>query len=61
MIKIASGILKNNRIITDGKGQYKIVKNETAELKKVNLKNFILEEILDFEKEISVIICRKIK
>ena len=56
-----SGILKTTEFGYDGKGQYKIINGKTAKLKKVNLKNFILEEILDFEKEISVIVCRKNK
>ena len=45
----------------DGKGQYKIVNGKIDDLKDLNLKNFILEKILDFEKEISVIVCRKNK
>ena len=56
-----NGILKTSELGYDGKGQYKIVNGKIDDLKDLNLKNFILEKILDFEKEISVIVCRKNK
>ena len=56
-----SGILKTSEFGYDGKGQYKILNGQISELESINLKSFILEEILDFEKEISVIVCRKNK
>ena len=56
-----SGILKTSEFGYDGKGQYKILNGQISELESLNLKSFILEEILDFEKEISVIVCRKNK
>ncbi len=56
-----NGILKTSEFGYDGKGQYKIVNGKINELKNLNLENFILEKILDFEKEISVIVCRKNK
>ena len=52
------GILKTSELGYDGKGQYKIYNGKIEKLKKINLKNFILEEILDFTMEISVIVCR---
>ena len=55
------GILKTCTLGYDGKGQYKILNGQISELESLNLKSFILEEILDFEKEISVIVCRKNK
>ena len=56
-----NGILKTSEFGYDGKGQYKILNGQISELESLNLKSFILEEILDFEKEISVIVCRKNK
>ena len=53
-----NGILKTSELGYDGKGQYKINDGKIEEFKKLNLKNFILEEFLDFRKEISVIVCR---
>ncbi|MBD22603.1 MAG: 5-(carboxyamino)imidazole ribonucleotide synthase [Alphaproteobacteria bacterium] len=54
-----NGILKTSEFGYDGKGQYKIRDGKIDKLKGLKLKNFILEEILDFDKEISVIVCRK--
>ena len=56
-----NGILKTSEFGYDGKGQYKIFKGQISEIESLNLKSFVLEEILDFEKEISVIVCRKNK
>ena len=56
-----NGILKTSEFGYDGKGQYKINDGKIDKLKKLDLKNFVLEEFLDFEKEISVIVCRRNK
>ena len=56
-----NGILKTSEFGYDGKGQYKIENGKIKSFRNLNLKNFILEKILDFEKEISVIVCRKNK
>ena len=56
-----NGILKTSEFGYDGKGQYKIENGKIKSFRNLNLKNFILEELLDYEKEISVIVCRKNK
>ncbi len=48
-------ILKTQELGYDGKGQFDIKKNNLTNFKNKNLKNFILEEKIDFKLEISVI------
>ena len=51
-------ILKSCEMGYDGKGQFLICKKNINEFKEMSFKDFILEEKIDFEKEISVIVCR---
>lgn len=51
-------ILKSSELGYDGKGQYKISKNNLDFFKEFNFNNFILEKIVDFKKEISVIVVK---
>ena len=51
-------LLKSCQFGYDGKDQYLIKKSNINEFKKKKLENFIIEEFLDFKKEISVIISR---
>ena len=51
-------ILKSKELGYDGKGQYKISENQLEIFREFNFKNFILEKIVDFEKEISVVIVK---
>ncbi len=53
-----SCILKSKELGYDGKGQHKISKNNLDVFKEFNFKNFILEKIVDFKKEISVIVIK---
>ena len=53
-----SCILKSKELGYDGKGQYKISKNNLDFFKEFNFNNFILEKIVDFKKEISVIVVK---
>ena len=53
-----SCILKSTKLGYDGKGQYKISKNNLEIFKEFNFNNFILEKVVDFKKEISVIIVK---
>ncbi len=50
--------LKSCEFGYDGKGQYTVQQSNLENFKKFNFKNYILEETLDFNKEISVIVCR---
>ena len=52
-----TGILKSCEMGYDGKGQFLISDKNINNLKNNNLKGYILEEVLDFKKEISVIVC----
>ena len=52
------GILKSCKFGYDGKGQYFINKLNYREFEKFSFDEFIIEEVLDFKKEISVIICK---
>ncbi len=51
-------VLKSCEMGYDGKGQFLINKKNIDEFRNINFKDFILEEKIDFEKEISVIVCR---
>ena len=51
-------ILKSKELGYDGKGQYKINKNNLDIFKEFNFKNFILEKFVDFKKEISVVVVK---
>ena len=51
-------ILKTQEFGYDGKGQFEINKNNLNNFKNKNLNNHILEEKVNFEKEISVIVAR---
>ena len=53
-----SCILKSTKLGYDGKGQYKISKNNLEIFKEFNFNNFILEKVVDFKKEVSVIIVK---
>ena len=53
-----SCILKSKELGYDGKGQHKINKNNLDIFKEFNFSNFILEKIVDFKKEISVIVVK---
>tara|TARA_B100000029_G_C17522944_1_gene940622 strand:- start:330 stop:1370 length:1041 start_codon:yes stop_codon:yes gene_type:complete len=52
------GILKSCEFGYDGKGQYFVNESNLDDYKSLNFQNYILEEILDFKKEISVIVSR---
>ena len=52
-----TAILKSCEMGYDGKGQHLITDGNIQNFKKNNLFGFILEEVLDFKKEISVIVC----
>ena len=54
--KFGETIIKTTELGYDGKGQFKVDKNNLNEFKKFSLKNFVGEKIIDFKKEISVII-----
>ena len=56
-----NAILKSCEMGYDGKNQFLINKNNIQKYKNKSLKNHILEELLDFKKEISVIVCRDSK
>jgi 5-(carboxyamino)imidazole ribonucleotide synthase len=49
-------ILKSQEFGYDGKWQYLVDKKNINTLKKINLNNFVLEELVDFKLEISVIV-----
>ncbi len=51
------GILKSCEMGYDGKGQYLINDKNINNFKNYDLNGYILEKLLDFKKEISVIIC----
>ncbi|MAI29755.1 MAG: 5-(carboxyamino)imidazole ribonucleotide synthase [Rickettsiales bacterium] len=51
------GILKSCEMGYDGKGQYLISDKNINNFKQTDLKDYIFEEVLDFNKEISVIVC----
>ena len=51
-------ILKSCEMGYDGKGQFLICNKNINQFKEMSFKDFILEEKIDFEKEISVIVCR---
>tara|TARA_X000000950_G_scaffold214790_1_gene258419 strand:+ start:518 stop:1570 length:1053 start_codon:yes stop_codon:yes gene_type:complete len=53
-----SCILKSTKLGYDGKGQYKISKNNLEIFKEFDFNNFILEKVVDFKKEVSVIIVK---
>ncbi len=52
-----TAILKSCEMGYDGKGQHLITDENIQNFEKNNLFGFILEEVLDFKKEISVIVC----
>ena len=52
-----NGILKSCEMGYDGKGQYLISDKNIYNFKNNELRGYILEEVLDFEKEISVLVC----
>ena len=52
-----TGILKSCEMGYDGKGQYYINDKNIQNFKNRDLRGYILEEILDFKKEISVLVC----
>ncbi len=52
-----TAILKSCEMGYDGKGQYIINDKNIHNFKNSELRGYILEEILDFKKEISVIVC----
>jgi 5-(carboxyamino)imidazole ribonucleotide synthase len=56
-----NAILKSCELGYDGKGQFLINKKNFLDFKNRPLKNYILEEFLEFEKEISIIISRSKK
>ena len=41
----------------DGKGQYIVDSKNVDDFREINFKKYILEEIIDFKKEISIIVC----
>lgn len=51
-------IIKSCELGYDGKNQYKIDDQNINTFQKKNINNFIAEKIVDFELEISVIVCR---
>ena len=51
-------ILKSKEFGYDGKGQYKVDQTNLEGFKNFELKNFILEQFVNFKKEISVIVVR---
>ncbi len=51
------GILKSCEMGYDGKGQHIIDSKNIDDFREINFKKYILEEIIDFKKEISVIVC----
>ena len=53
-----SCILKSKELGYDGKGQYQISKNNLEIFKEFNFNNFILEKIVDFKKEVSVVVVK---
>ena len=53
----SSGILKSCEMGYDGKDQHLISNKNINNFKNKDLKGYILEEVLDFKKEISVIVC----
>tara|TARA_E500000178_G_scaffold343937_1_gene391448 strand:- start:1154 stop:2200 length:1047 start_codon:yes stop_codon:yes gene_type:complete len=53
-------IIKSCEFGYDGKNQFKINQENIKSFQKKNLKHFIAEKIVDFELEISVIVCRDI-
>ena len=53
-----SGILKSCEMGYDGKGQYRVNLNNLKEYKNFKFKDYILEEMILFKKELSVIVCR---
>ena len=54
-------ILKTCEMGYDGKGQFKLSRENINKFKNSKLKNYILEELINFKKEISVIVCRSQK
>ncbi len=54
-------ILKTCELGYDGKGQFRLNTENIDKFKNFNLKNYILEELINFKKEISVIVCRSQK
>ena len=52
-----NGILKSCEMGYDGKGQYRINDKNIHNFKNNELHGYILEEVLNFKKEISVIVC----
>ena len=52
-----TGILKSCEMGYDGKGQYYINDKNIQNFKNRDLRGYILEEMLDFKKEISVLVC----
>ena len=51
-------IIKSSELGYDGKNQFVVDKNNIDSLRNKSLNNFIIEEFIDFEMEISVIVCR---
>ena len=51
-------IIKSCEFGYDGKNQFLVTKENLSSFKKLNLNNFIIEEFLDFKKEISVIVSK---
>ena len=52
-----TGILKSCEMGYDGKGQYHINHKNIQNFKNNELRGYILEEVIDFKKEISVLVC----
>jgi|TARA_B100000287_G_scaffold378365_2_gene380753 5-(carboxyamino)imidazole ribonucleotide synthase len=50
-------ILKSCEMGYDGKGQYIVDSKNVDDFREINFKKYILEEIIDFKKEISIIVC----
>lgn len=53
-----SCILKSKELGYDGKGQYKISENNLEIFKEFNFSDFILEKIVNFKKEVSVVVVK---
>tara|TARA_Y100000589_G_scaffold327898_1_gene370753 strand:- start:443 stop:1480 length:1038 start_codon:yes stop_codon:yes gene_type:complete len=51
-------IIKSCELGYDGKNQFIVNKNNIYSFEKMNLNNFIIEEFIDFEKEVSVIVSK---
>ncbi len=54
-------IIKSCTFGYDGKNQYRISSRNISNFKNLNIKNYIAEKVVDFKKEISVIISRDTK